>query len=100
MDGSHARFVHWRSRFNSGPWPQVQFLLTLTARRPRTTIPAALEAALDVLELLFGRFFDLLVALIFPATPTAVSSLAAFGLIFPIVGIVLGLLYRLVRSAG
>lgn len=53
-----------------------------------------------MLELLFGRFFDLLVALIFPATPTAISSLAAFGLIFPIVGVVLGLLYRLVRSSG
>jgi hypothetical protein len=31
---------------------------------------------------------------------TPVSALAAFGLIFPIIGVVLGLLYRLVRSSG
>jgi hypothetical protein len=41
-----------------------------------------------------------LVGIIFPATVTPVSALAAFGLIFPIIGVVLGLLYRLVRSSG
>lgn len=52
------------------------------------------------MQLLFSEFMDILVALIFPAVVTPVSALAAFGIIFPIVGIVLSLLYRLVRSAG
>ena len=49
---------------------------------------------------LFQAFTDVLVGLIFPATVTPISALASFGILFPIIGIVLGLVYRLVRSAG
>ena len=47
---------------------------------------------------IFTGFFTLLSGIIFPATVTPVSSLAAFGLLFPLVGLALGFLYRLVRG--
>lgn len=43
-------------------------------------------------------FFDLLSGMIFPTTLTPISVLAAFGLIFPIVGIVLGFVFSLARG--
>lgn len=45
---------------------------------------------------LFTAFFDLLSGIIFPATPTAISSIASFGLLFAIVVTVLGFVYKLV----
>jgi hypothetical protein len=59
-----------------------------------------LQAAIDAVELLFTELFDILIAIIFPATPTAVSTLAAFAIIFPLVLVVLGFLFRLVRRGG
>ena len=44
---------------------------------------------------LFNSFFNLLSGIIFPTTPTAVSSIASFGLLFAIVVTVLGFLYKL-----
>lgn len=48
-------------------------------------MPAALQAALDAVTALFTALFDLIVGIVFPATPTPVSVLAAFGLIIPLV---------------
>jgi hypothetical protein len=64
------------------------------------TIPAALQAAIDVMTALFTGFFALLSGIIFPATVTPVSALASFGILFPLVVIVLGFLYSLVRGRG
>lgn len=36
--------------------------------------------------------------MIFPATLTPISVLAAFGVIFPIVGVVMGFVFSLVRG--
>lgn len=49
---------------------------------------------------LFGELFDLIVGIVFPATVTPVSALAAFGILFPLVVIALGFLRKLVRSGG
>lgn len=50
--------------------------------------------------LLFTEMFDLISGIIFPATITPISVLAAFGMIFPVLGVVLGFVFSLVRGRG
>jgi hypothetical protein len=57
-----------------------------------------LAAAITAVTALFDALFALLIGIIFPATPTAISTLAAFGIIFPLVVVVLGFLFKLVRG--
>lgn len=64
------------------------------------TLPAALSAAIDVVTALFTGLFDLIVGLVFPTTPTPVSALAAFGLIFPLIGVAYSFLRRLTGGNG
>jgi hypothetical protein len=89
---------------NSGsipdPGPKADWPKPPTKRSCPTTIPAPLQAAIDVMILLFQSLMDVLVGIIFPATVTPISALASFGVLFPLIGLVLGLVYRLVRSAG
>lgn len=49
---------------------------------------------------IFQGFFTLLTGVIFPDTVTSVSALASFGVLFPIVVVVLGFLYSLIRGRG
>lgn len=63
-------------------------------------MPAPLQAALDVMLLLLTELFTILVGIIFPAAVTPVSALASFAILFPLLAIALGFLYKLVRSAG
>lgn len=65
-----------------------------------TAIPAALQSALDAVTALFTALFDIIVGIVFPTTVTPVSVLAAFGIIFPLVVVALGFLYKLVRSGS
>lgn len=73
-----------------------------TARSERIcstpAIPANLTAAITAVTELFNQFFTMLSGIIFPDTVTAVSVLASFGVIFPIIVVVLGFLFSLVRG--
>lgn len=64
------------------------------------TLPTTLSDAIAAVTELLTQFFTLISGIIFPATLTPVSVLAAFGMIFPIVGVVLGFLFSLVRGRG
>ena len=63
-------------------------------------MPAPLVLAFDVMLAIFTQLFTILTGIIFPAAVTPVSALAAFGLLFPLLVVALGFLYKLVRSAG
>jgi hypothetical protein len=67
-------------------------------RRRFATIPATLTDAITAVTTLLNQFFTLISGMIFPATLTPVSVLAAFGVIFPIVGVVMGFVFSLVRG--
>ena len=54
--------------------------------------------AIDLVILFFNEMFDLISGIIFPATGTPVSVLAAFGIIFPLVVIVLSFVRSLARG--
>jgi hypothetical protein len=49
---------------------------------------------------LFTSLFTLISGFIFPATPSAVSTLAAFAILFPLIVLVLGFLLKLVRGSS
>ena len=63
-------------------------------------MPAPLVLAFDVMLAIFTQLFTILTGIIFPDPVTPVSALAAFGLLFPLLVVALGFLYKLVRSAG
>jgi hypothetical protein len=42
--------------------------------------------------------FTLISGIIFPATPTAISTIAAFAVILPIIVAVLAFIFKLIRS--
>lgn len=61
---------------------------------------ANLTAAITSTTALFNALFELVSGIIFPATAdaTAVSNLASFAILLPIIVAVLGFLFKLVKS--
>jgi hypothetical protein len=57
----------------------------LIRERCSTTIPAALQAALDGFIALFNALLAVVIGILFPATPTALSLIADFGLMVALV---------------
>lgn len=63
------------------------------------TIPAALTDAITAVTDLVTQFFALISGIVFPATLTPVSVLAAFAFIFPLIGLVLSFFRGLIRGS-
>jgi hypothetical protein len=70
------------SRFvsKSGSLPLICLFVKKERERPTATLPAALQAALDGFLLLFNALLAVVIGILFPATPTALSLIADFGL--------------------
>lgn len=83
------------------PGPRAAAQQSTPERSRRTPVlPAELTTAIEAVTELFTEFFTLISGIVFPTVLTPVSVLAAFGLIFPILIVVLGFLYRLVRGSS
>jgi hypothetical protein len=59
-----------------------------------------LQAALDAVMALFTALLTTLSGILFPATPSAMSTIAAFGIIVPLLFVVLAFVFKLVKSKG
>lgn len=67
------------------PKAKACFYPSSEQRRCLTTIPAALQAALDGFIALFNALLAVVIGILFPATPTALSLIADFGLMVALV---------------
>jgi hypothetical protein len=59
-----------------------------------------LVTAFELVTLLITQLFTLISGIIFPATSTPISTLAAFGLLFPLVVLGLNFVLKLARGSG
>jgi hypothetical protein len=76
------------------------FVLVSFITRRLPTLDPNLQAALDAVMLLFQSLLTTLSGIIFPATPSAMSTIVSFGVIIPLLFVVLAFVFKLIKSKG